>query len=447
MRSPIQQMSLRWKIAVAVGAMAALAAVTIGLLTYRAARDRMYAEIDVSLTEATSFAGGDDRVPDWEGRGPGPISYPGPDFYQAQVLGPDGSVQFATSQTWEPNAAAQSVVGRPRRTVVDTMTIGSTRYRVRTTGLANGAVQVARPLTEVDRVLHSFRTRIIVLVILVTAAATLLGSLIAARVTAALRRLTSTADTVRSTGRFDVNVPTEGNDEVSRLGSAFGSMLESLDRSRAEQQRLVQDAGHELRTPLTSLRTNLDVLRRHPGLPDSDRTQIVDDLHSEVEEMVELVDEIVTVAAGVATDEVPTEFSLGDAARRMVERFARRTGRHFEVTTDESPVRAQETAVERAISNLLDNAAKFDPSGSAIEVRVADGDLAVMDRGSGIPPDELALVFERFHRATTAQSMPGSGLGLSIVRDVVTRNGGSVHAANREGGGAVIGFRLPRSPS
>jgi two-component system, OmpR family, sensor histidine kinase MprB len=363
------------------------------------------------------------------------------------VLGPDGSVQFATSQTWEPNAAAQSVVGRPRRTVVDTMTIESTRYRVRTTGLANGAVQVARPLTEVDRVLHSFRTRIIVLVLLVTAAATLLGSLIAARVTAALRRLTTAADTVRSTGRFDVNVPTEGNDEVSRLGSAFGSMLESLDRSRAEQQRLVQDAGHELRTPLTSLRTNLDVLRRHPALPDRDRTQIVDDLHSEVEEMVELVDEIVTVAAGVATDEVPTEFSLGDAARRMVDRFARRTGRHFEVTTDESPVRAQETAVERAISNLLDNAAKFDPSGSAIKVRVVDGDVAVMDRGSGIPPDEIALVFERFHRAASAQSMPGSGLGLSIVRDVVTRNGGSVHAANREGGGAVISFRLPLSPS
>ena len=160
-------------------------------------------------------------------------------------------------------------------------------------------------------------------------------------------------------------MPTAGNDEVSRLGSAFGSMLESLDRSRAEQQRLVQDAGHELRTPLTSLRTNLDVLRRHPGLPDDDRAQIVADLHSEVEEMVDLVDEIVTVAAGVATDEAATEFSLGDATRRVVDRFARRTGRHFDVVADDSPVRAQETAVERAISNLLDNAAKFDASGAA----------------------------------------------------------------------------------
>ena len=142
-------------------------------------------------------------------------------------------------------------------------------------------------------------------------------------------------------------------------------MLESLDRSRAEQQRLVEDAGHELRTPLTSLRTNLDVLRRHPALPDDERARIVDDLHGEVEEMVDLVDEIVTVAAGVATDEPLAEFSLGDAARRVVERFARRTGRHFDVVADESPVRAQESAVERAISNLLDNAAKFDASGAA----------------------------------------------------------------------------------
>ena len=434
-------MSLRWKIAVAVGALAALATLAVGLVSYRLARDRMYAEIDVSLSEAVALVRDEERLPDWEGSGPGPV------FYQTQVLGPDGSVRLSTSPAWDPDATARSVVGRPRLSVVDTVTIGSTRYRVRTTGVANGAVQVARPLTEVERVLGSYRARITVLVVGVTAAATLVGSLIAARVTAALRRLTTAADTVRTTGRFDVSVPTEGNDEVSRLGSAFGSMLETLDRSRAEQQRLVEDAGHELRTPLTSLRTNLDVLRRHPDLSDGDRSQIVDDLHSEVEVMVDLVDEIVTVAAGVATDEPLTEFSLGDAARRVAERFARRTSRTLEVVADDSPVRAQESAVERAISNLVDNAAKFDPSGGTIDVHVADGVLEVRDRGPGIAADELDHVFERFRRATTAQALPGSGLGLSIVRDIVTRNGGRVHAAARPGGGAVVGFRLPLSAS
>ena len=172
---------------------------------------------------------------------------------------------------------------------------------------------------------------------------------------------------------------------------------------------------------------------------------IVADLHGEIEDMVELVDEIVTVAAGVATDEVATEFSLGDVTRRVVDRFARRTGRQFEIEVDESAIRAQQSAVERAVSNLLDNAAKFDTSGAAVEVRVDAGDVSVMDHGPGFPFDQLPFVFERFHRATTAQSMPGSGLGLAIVRDVVTRNGGSVHAANRPGGGAVVGFRLPLS--
>ena len=430
-------MSLRWKIAIAVGAMAALATLAVGLLSYRLARDRMYAEIDVSLTEAVANVRGTDPIPDWERTGPGPA------FYQAQLLGPDGSVRRSTSPAWRPDDSARSVVGDPRRSIVDTVTIGSTRYRVRTTGLSDGAVQIARPLTEVDRVLGSFRTRILVLVVLVTATATLLGSLIAERVTATLRRLTSAADTVRSTGRFDVNVSATGNDEVSRLSVAFGSMLESLDRSRAEQRRLVEDAGHELRTPLTSVRTNLDVLRRYPELPDDERAKIVDDLHGEVEEMVELVDEIVIVAAGVASDEPPAEFSLGDATRDVVERFARRTGRHFDVVADESPVRAQESVVQRAISNLLDNAAKFDASGAAIAVRVNDGEVAVMDRGPGIPADELAVVFERFHRTAAAQAMPGSGLGLSIVHDVITRNGGSVFATSRDGGGAVVGFRLP----
>ena len=110
-------------------------------------------------------------------------------------------------------------------------------------------------------------------------------------------------------------------------------------------------------------------------------------------------------------------------------------------------MRAQESAVERAISNLLDNAAKFDASGAAIDVRVDDGEVAVMDRGPGIPADELAVVFERFHRAAAAQAMPGSGLGLSIVRDVITRNGGSVYAGNRQTAAArSIASACPLSP-
>jgi two-component system sensor histidine kinase MprB len=123
-------------------------------------------------------------------------------------------------------------------------------------------------------------------------------------------------------------------------------------------------------------------------------------------------------------------------------RYQRRSGRDIVVVAETTPVVAQRAAVQRALSCLLDNATKFDPSGAPIEVSVRDRGIAVADRGMGIPDKELALVFERFHRAEEARTMPGSGLGLSIVRDVAERHGGSVFARHRDGGGAVIGFRL-----
>jgi two-component system sensor histidine kinase MprB len=125
-------------------------------------------------------------------------------------------------------------------------------------------------------------------------------------------------------------------------------------------------------------------------------------------------------------------------------RYERRTSRQIVVIGGSTPVVAERAAVQRAVSCLLDNASKFDTSGSPIEVTVGDGGVAVADRGTGIPPAELPLVFERFHRAEEARTLPGSGLGLSIVREVARRHGGDAFARNRDGGGAVVGFTLGR---
>jgi two-component system sensor histidine kinase MprB len=219
-------------------------------------------------------------------------------------------------------------------------------------------------------------------------------------------------------------------------------MLGALASSREQQRRLVQDAGHELRTPLTSIRTNLDVMRRHPDLSATDREAVVADIHAEVEQLTELVDEIVAVSVGDIVDEPREPLDLAELATDVTARYQRRSGRDIVVVAEPTPVVAQRAAVQRALSCLLDNATKFDPSGAPIEVSVRDRGIAVADRGMGIPDNELALVFERFHRAEEARTMPGSGLGLSIVRDVAERHGGSVFARNRDGGGAVIGFRL-----
>ncbi len=184
------------------------------------------------------------------------------------------------------------------------------------------------------------------------------------------------------------------------------------------------------------------MLRRHPDLSQPEREAVLADLHAEAEELTGLVNEVVALAVGELADEPKEQLDLTELARDLSGRYERRTGRRIIVVGEPTPVVAQRAAVQRALSCLLDNARKFDPGDGPIEVTVGDDGIAVADRGPGIPEAELALVFDRFHRSDEARSMPGSGLGLSIVRDVAERHGGGVFARNRAGGGAVVGFRL-----
>jgi two-component system sensor histidine kinase MprB len=223
-------------------------------------------------------------------------------------------------------------------------------------------------------------------------------------------------------------------------------MLGALRRSQTEQQRLVQDAGHELRTPLTSLRTNLSVIRRHPDMGSEMQGRILDDLDSEVRELTDLVNELVSVASGELADQPAEIIDLGALAKSVGARVARRKDRVVEVDVAAAGlVLAPPAGLERAITNLIQNAAKFDTSSGSIEVVVRGGDLRVLDRGPGIPHEDLPLIFDRFHRAVTARTMPGSGLGLAIVREIVERSGGTVSARHRDGGGADVGFALPEA--
>ena len=238
---------------------------------------------------------------------------------------------------------------------------------------------------------------------------------IANSVTGPLRRLTAAAEHVGTTGRLDAPVGRAGDDEVGRLSSAFDRMLgQALATSREQQRRLVQDAGHELRTPVTSIRTNLDVIRRHPDLSPTDREAVVEDIHAEVEQLTELVNEIVAVSVGDVVDEPREPLDLADVATDVSARYERRSGRGSRSSAEPTPVVAQRAAVQRALSCLLDNATKFDPSGAPIEVSVGDGGISVADRGMGIPETERALVFERFHRADESEGDAG-GLGVGTV--------------------------------
>jgi two-component system sensor histidine kinase MprB len=432
--------SLRWKIALALAGLTFVASAVVGAAVYRVTKDRLLNEIDRSLAEVSQRPGRGQFDLDQLGDR-GPLR-----GFEAQLVLADGRVADTTFDGAVSSDAlmdtAAAVAGRPGASAYDTVSVDGDEYRVRTSGIPRGAFQVARSLEETDRILRSLRVRTIALALIVAGIAASIGVWIANSVTGPLRRLTAAAEHVGTTGRLDAPVGSAGDDEVGRLSSAFDRMLGALASSREQQRRLVQDAGHELRTPITSIRTNLDVMRRHPDLAPADREAVVADIHAEVEQLTELVNEIVAVSTGDFVDEPREQLDLVDLATEVAARYERRSGRDIVVVGESTPVLAQRAAVQRALSCLLDNAIKFDPSGVPIEVSVGEGGIGVADRGMGIPDDELALVFERFHRTDEARAMAGSGLGLSIVRDVAERHGGSVFARSRDGGGTVAGFRL-----
>ncbi len=443
---------LRGRVALAVAFVGALATLTVGVLAYQATAARLSQDTDESLQQAAGV------LLTRNVRGPGgatigprvfvPERLPGFDEYVVQLVSTDGEVVNASSGITLPVSTADlALAGREDGATVGTGTDNTgERWRIITVGVPGGAVQIARSLAGTDAVLADLGRRIGVLVILVTLGGAALGWLLAYGVTQRIRRLTTAATAVETSGDLDVPVPTEGNDEAGRLGRAFDRMLASLDESRRRQQQLVEDAGHELRTPLTSLRTNLDVLRRHPDLDPGVRAQVLDDLDRDTTELATLVEEVVAVAADRYDDGPPVPVALGPVASRVAARVSRRTGHQVVVDADDSVVSARPAAVERAVTNLVDNAAKFSPADAPIEVTVARGAITVADRGPGIPPDQLEAVFDRFHRTADARALPGSGLGLAIVAAVAADGGGRAYARNRQGGGTEVILELPAEP-
>lgn len=449
-------MTLRAKLALVLASLAALAAIGVGLLSYDATSTRMLAEIDRTLLRS-SRARNDldaDNQPNVGGGPPGRGGGGGVQLASLevfQVLDSAGQIIIQTDGVTLPvNAAEQAVARTGRGEVLRTVTGTDKReFRVRTQPRRIGAFQFGRDLSEMNRVLHDLRSRILLVGGVAVVLAAFAGWFAARGLTKSLSALTEAASEVSSTGRLDIDVAAGGRDEVGRLGTAFSTMLNALNTSREEQRRLVQDAGHELRTPLTSLRTNVDVLRRHGDLPAEMRAKVLDDLDIEVAELSSLVEEVVAVGSGRSPDESSVEVRIADVVESAAGRVGRRTGRAIEITADNSVVLAQRSSLDRAITNLLDNAAKFDSTAEPIEISVVQGRVAVRDHGPGIAPSDLDLVFDRFYRAVAARSQPGSGLGLSIVTEVAAAHGGTTFAANHPERGAIVGFELPiveRSP-
>jgi two-component system, OmpR family, sensor histidine kinase MprB len=195
------------------------------------------------------------------------------------------------------------------------------------------------------------------------------------------------------------------------------------------------------------LRTNIEVLARSNGMPDEMRRRLLADVASQLEEMTVLVGDVVDLARGEEHDHDTEDVRLDLLVAKAVER-AQRHQPHiaFTITAEETTVRGAPARIDRAISNLLDNAAKWSPRKGTVEVTVTAGTVSVRDHGLGISDEDLPHVFECFYRAAAARGTPGSGLGLAIARQVADTHRGHVTAENPPGGGALFTLQLPESP-
>ena len=365
---------------------------------------------------------------------------------------PDGSRTAGASIPADPAIRAVAAGRTPgffRDAVVngtDVHTGRSVRFQMRelVRPLSDGgAVVVVRDIGFVEHDLDRLRWILLLVALGGVAAAAVIARLVSRATLAPVRRLTAAAERIAETGEPSERVPEGGRGELARLGASFNTMLGSLEESLEMQRRFVADASHELRTPLTSLQTNIDVLRGDIALAPEQQRALLDDLQRESQEMRSLIGSLLELArsgAEPARELFQFDELVDDALERARSRFPSVT---WEAPVVEATiVDGDRDRLERAVWNLLENAGKWSGDGGTVEVSLARGELSVRDHGPGIHEEDRPLVFERFYRSAAARSMPGAGLGLSIVREVADAHGGTVVAENADGGGARFRFSL-----
>jgi two-component system sensor histidine kinase MprB len=445
-------MSFRTRLALVAATAVALAVVAASVVVWIVVRGQLYGQVDKALrTEAAGIANGPLHLE----QGPSGTSYLDigrPPFglgSYVQAVRQDGKT-FRTFGERTPLPVSKEVLQLARdgqgESFFDNQTVSQTNLRVLTIGGDGYALQFARSLSDTDKALNRIKLFLFLIAGGGIAVAAGLGLGVSGAALAPVRRLTKTAEDVSETRDLSRRIEVSGRDELSRLASTFNTMLAALEDSARAQRQLVSDASHELRTPLTSLRTNIEVLTRNEELQPGERELLLRDVGEQLIEMSALVAELVELARGDQQPTEPEDVRLDLVAADAIERTTRnRPGVEFKPELEETLVRGVPATIERAVSNLLDNAAKWSPPGGEIDVIVRGGEIVVRDRGPGIAEEDAPFIFDRFYRAPSARSMPGSGLGLAIVRQVAEAHGGTVVVEAPEGGGTRMRLTLPSS--
>jgi two-component system sensor histidine kinase MprB len=454
----LRNLSFRTRLTLVAAAAVALAVVAASFVVWFVVRGELYSELDNGLRNRAS-----EVVKALNLNGPGsihpdtsPSGQPCLDVRHS-VVGSSAYVQLVRA-----DGSSLPTCGETGSLPIDTRTrdathgggseyftnatISGTAVRVLTVPGTGLALQVSSDKSQVDHTL----SRVTLFLILIAAGGILvaggLGLAVSQTALAPIRRLTRTTETVTETGDLSERIDMRGDDELSRLAGSFNAMLAALEESARSQRQLVSDASHELRTPLTSLRTNIEVLARDRNMADDEREKLLNDVVSQLSEMTALVTELVQLARGETQPAESEDVRLDLLVEEVVAR-AQRDFPQVEFVSDLEPTELHgvPNTIARAVSNLLDNAAKWSPPGGKVEVSVRDGQVVVRDHGPGIEDDDLPYVFDRFYRAPAARKLPGSGLGLAIVKQVAEAHGGGVGAERPDGGGTLMRLRLSGS--
>jgi two-component system sensor histidine kinase MprB len=444
--------SFRARLTLVAAAAVALVVVLASAVVYIVVRNQLRGTVDSALRERAADVSHEPiRAFRAGGRAflaPGPELGGAPGYFQ--LVESDGTTVRPPGETVELPVSDRvlSVANGAAGGFLSDTHVSGVHLRVITVPYTGGfAVQIARPLTEVDHSLGRIRFFLILIAAAGIAVAAAVGLAVTRAALAPVRRLTEASERVTETGDLSERIDATGRDELSRLATSFNTMLGALQESTRAQRQLVADASHELRTPLTSLRTNIEVLASERSLPPGERQRLLGDVVEELGEMTSLIAELIALARAEQQPVEPEDVRLDLVAADSVERVRRtRPGVSFKTDLEESLVNGDRQTIERAVANLIDNAAKWSPEGGEVEVGVRGSLVTVRDHGPGIDDEDLPYIFDRFYRARSARGMPGSGLGLAIVRQVAEAHGGEVKAERAEGGGTVMSLRLNGRP-
>jgi two-component system sensor histidine kinase MprB len=437
--------NLRNRIALTGGSVVLGALLLVSLILYPAVNSKLHDQIDVSLVRSAADAPKvldqvKQKAVDLNSR---PAGLTGLVTVGSSVLQfvPTPLVPGATDGFIPVTERDVAVAGLRQQPYFQNATYQGTAYRVYSAPLpqTNGVlVRVARPLSDATATLHRLQVLLVVLTLGGAILAAAVTRLVADRVLRPVRELTEAIEHVTATQELTARIDAPGRDEISRLARSFTAMMAGLNESVLAQQRLVADASHELRTPLTSLTTDLELLAEGRGLADPVAPELVGAAREQAERLKVLVNDLLDLARYGTAQTHTEDLRLDLLAVQETERAAGRApGLRFETEVEEALVHGDPDAIERAIANLLDNAAKWSPPGGRIRVRVATGQITVSDEGPGIPEAEIPYVFDRFYRSAAGRSQPGSGLGLAIVRQIAEAHGGTITVQPQERGACL----------